>query len=167
MISPHQTEAQPIRSAFKGARVREMQIKDIERIAELERESFSTPWSPESIAYEVANNPFAVALVVDRHGLILAYVIGWCFSEESHIGTFAVDPAFRGNGLGSLLLKNFIAQVKSRDVPAIHLEVRQSNSAAQQLYFNHGFEQVGLRRNYYTSEREDALLLSLYLEESE
>jgi ribosomal-protein-alanine N-acetyltransferase len=163
MILPVETEIQTSRLA--GIQIREMQVADAPRVAEIEQESSSRPWSAQAIASEIASNRLAVALAAELRGVVCAYLIGWRLEDEAHIGAFAVARAFRQQGLGSFLLERFIAGMKLSGVRKIHLEVRSSNLAAQRLYFKHGFERVGLRKNYYTKEKEDALLLSLYLEE--
>ncbi len=167
MLLSTETEISKPRVSIPGLQIRAMAIADVQRVSELEKEFFSTPWSSDGIAFEVAHNPFAMALVAEAQGVVVAYVIGWFFEDEAHIGTFSVDRAFRRNGVGNFLLASFIARMKSRKARKIHLEVRPSNLAALNLYFKHGFERVGLRKNYYTREKEDALLLSLYLEEGE
>lgn len=164
-MTPVETEICQPRVAIFGMRVREMRMSDIQRVSELERQSFSTPWSPAAVAFEITNNPLAAALVAESQGKVMAYLIGWWLDDEAHIGTLNVDPGFRRKGIGSWLLQNFIERMKVRKVRRIHLEVRSSNLAAQQLYFKHGFKRVGLRKNYYSREKEDAQLLSLYLEE--
>ncbi len=163
MILPVETKIQTSRLA--GIQIREMQVADAARVAEIEKEASSLPWSAEAIASELASNPLAETLVAEFRGQVCAYLIGWRLDDEAHIGAFAVAREFRQQGLGSLLLERFIAVMKLVGVRKIHLEVRRSNLAAQRLYFKHGFERVGLRKNYYSREKEDALLLSLYLEE--
>lgn len=167
MLLPSATETSKSRAAIPGVQIRAMAIADVQRVAELEKEMFSTPWSADGVAFEVAHNPFAVTLVAEAQGAVIAYVIGWSFDDEAHIGAFGVDCGFRRKGVADFLLETFIDRMKSKKVCKIHLEVRPSNLAAQNLYIKHGFERVGLRKNYYTREKEDALLLSLYLEEGE
>jgi ribosomal-protein-alanine N-acetyltransferase len=92
------------------------------------------------------------------------YVAGfagiWIIADEAHITAIAVREKYRGNKIGALLmaaLSDLSIQLKAR---SITLEVRVSNKVAQNLYTKFGFKEVGLRRGYYTDNREDALLMS-------
>ncbi|MGH8280125.1 MAG: ribosomal protein S18-alanine N-acetyltransferase [Gammaproteobacteria bacterium] len=91
---------------------------------------------------------------------VLSLVVG-----EAHLLNICVAPEWQGQGYGSLLLDHFIALARERHAYQMLLEVRPSNRSALKLYRSHGFEQVGLRKNYYPGEhaREDALILSLPL----
>lgn len=83
----------------------------------------------------------------------------WLMIDESHITTIAVHPDFRGRGVGELMLSSLIAI--SRDIGArmVTLEVRVSNSVAQNLYRKYGFREAGIRRRYYSDNHEDALIM--------
>jgi ribosomal-protein-alanine N-acetyltransferase len=165
MILPSQIEPQKSWPAPSQIQVRKMQLGDVPQVVEMENDYSTAPWTWRAIAFEVAENPLSVAFVAEFEGTVRAYLIGWRLDRESHVGTFCVERGFRRRGLGGFLLTNFINQMRADGVDRIHLEVRHSNLAAQQLYFKHGFEQVGLRKNYYSREKEDALLLSIYLQE--
>lgn len=147
-----------------GPTIREMQIQDLDRVFEIERNVFVTPWSRKSIAHEI-NNPQAISLVAEKNAMIIGYVICWWFDGEAHIGTLAIVPAFRRKKVGTELFVHLLDDLSQKNVEVIYLEVRRSNLAAQNLYWKNGFEICGVRRNYYTKEKEDALLLSLSLKE--
>jgi len=93
------------------------------------------------------------------------YIFGfagfWIMAGEAHITNIAVREKHRQQGIGELLLISLINLATELDARLITLEVRVSNTAAQSLYFKYGFTQVGLRRNYYTDNREDGVLMSL------
>jgi ribosomal-protein-alanine N-acetyltransferase len=84
----------------------------------------------------------------------------WVIADEGHITTIATREANRRQGIGELLLQSIIDMATRREVGIITLEVRVSNTAAQKLYTKYGFTQVGLRRGYYTDNREDAIIMS-------
>lgn len=92
------------------------------------------------------------------------YVVGfagiWMMVDESHITSIAVRSACLGHGIGELLLMAVIKLSAEQNARLITLEVRRSNTIAQSLYHKYGFTQVGVRRGYYTDNREDGLLLS-------
>jgi len=93
------------------------------------------------------------------------YIFGfagfWIMAGEAHITNIAVREKHRRHGIGELLLISLIDLAKELDARFITLEVRASNTAAQSLYSKYGFTQVGLRRGYYTDNREDGVLMSL------
>jgi len=158
---------QTFAASIPGVVIREMALEDANAAHKLERQTFPSPWSRQSIEYELVNNPFVCALVAEQNGRLVGYIIGWAFLDEGHIGTFAVAPAIRQNKIGGALLSAALAEMASRQVTKVHLEVRRSNVAAQKLYFKFGFEVTGVRENYYSKEKEDALLLSLDLQRRE
>ena len=92
------------------------------------------------------------------------YIIGfagfWIMAGEAHITNIAVREIDRRQGIGELLLISVIGLVAELNARAITLEVRASNTAAQGLYYKYGFTQAGLRRGYYTDNREDAVIMS-------
>jgi len=92
------------------------------------------------------------------------YIIGfagcWVMADEAHLINIAVRKSHRHQGIGELLLISIIDLAAELNTNIITLEVRASNTAAQSLYNKYGFVQVGLRRGYYVSEREDGVLMS-------
>jgi ribosomal-protein-alanine N-acetyltransferase len=90
---------------------------------------------------------------------IIAFAGLWLMIDESHITTIAVHPDFRGRGVGELMLSSLISI--SRDIGArmVTLEVRVSNTVAQNLYHKYGFKEAGIRRRYYSDNHEDALIM--------
>ena len=92
------------------------------------------------------------------------YIIGfagfWIMADEAHITTIATQKVHRQQGIGELLLIAIIEQATKLDARIITLEVRVSNTTAQRLYSKYGFTQVGVRRGYYTDNKEDAILMS-------
>jgi ribosomal-protein-alanine N-acetyltransferase len=84
----------------------------------------------------------------------------WTIADEVHITTIATREALRRQGIGELLLQSIVDMANKRAARIVTLEVRVSNTAAQQLYTKYGFNRVGLRRGYYTDNREDAVIMS-------
>jgi ribosomal-protein-alanine N-acetyltransferase len=85
----------------------------------------------------------------------------WMMAGEAHITNIAVWEKHRRQGIGELLLIAIIDLATELDARFITLEVRASNTAAQSLYSKYGFTRVGVRRGYYTDNREDGVLMSL------
>ncbi len=90
---------------------------------------------------------------------IVGYGGVWLSVDEGHITTIAVAPAYRGRGIGELLLNGLIDQALELNADVLTLEVRISNIVAQQLYLKYGFRPAGTRPRYYTDNGEDALIM--------
>lgn len=97
----------------------------------------------------------------ERQELIVGNVGVWLLPDEAHIVTISVRESHRGRGIGEQLLVSAIELAQERGQPLVTLEVRVSNEAALGLYRKYGFEEVGRRHNYYSDNREDALILTI------
>lgn len=146
--------------------VREMTQSDVPRVYEIDVASFSLPWPERSYRFELEQNPASrlyVAEIEREEGghLVVGMTVMWLILDEAHIGTFAVDPAYRRQGIGRRLLAESLLQAYNGGVRRCHLEVRRSNQAAQALYASFGFLQTSIRPRYYRDNNEDALLMTL------
>lgn len=130
----------------------------VAQIAELERVCFSAPWSENAIAGELTN-PLSLWIVAVDGQAVAGYVGSQSVLGEADMMNLAVDPAYRRQGIGNRLVNALVDALRSKDVHCLTLEVRASNHAAIALYQNLGFQQVGRRPGYYSSPREDALIL--------
>jgi ribosomal-protein-alanine N-acetyltransferase len=168
-------------------RVRPMTADDIGQVMDIEKESFPASWPQTAYQRELTRNRLAryfVAIIEDRPGAFpgdpprprswlpfrrhdaddnefIAGLIGvWKMVDAAHIVTFAVREQFRRQGIGSLLLDQAFRVAEDEDLPSITLEVRLSNEGAQQLYDKWGFRRMGVRKNYYSDNREDAVIMT-------
>ncbi len=91
---------------------------------------------------------------------VIGFAGFWIMADEAHLVSIAVKEAYRGQGIGELLMMSFIEQATELKTSLATLEVRITNTTAQNLYTKYGFIQTGLRRAYYTDNREDALVMS-------
>jgi len=137
---------------------RAMVENDIDRVAQLEKQCFPTPWSKAALCSELSN-PQARYLVLEQHGQVIAYAGMWLIIDEAHITNIGVDEAHRRKGLGDRLMREMMKAALVEDVNKMTLEVRVSNTAARELYVKLGFEQFGVRKRYYSNNDEDALIL--------
>lgn len=137
---------------------RPMQKKDVPRIAELERICFRSPWSERSLYGELKND-IAHYSVGEEDGQVIAYGGMWVMFGEAHITNVAVDPACRGRGYGRRLMLELMQVALRHDADSMTLEVRISNTVAQNLYTSLGFEVAGRRKKYYTDTGEDGLIM--------
>lgn len=135
-----------------------MIFDDAEAIAELEEKSFVMPWKREDFWHE-AKNELAEYVVGELDGKIVAYAGAWVAFNQAEVMSVAVDPEWRGQGIGTLLFGELIKAVKARGATAITLEVRPSNTAAIKLYESFGLRSVGRRKGYYLDNNEDALIM--------
>jgi ribosomal-protein-alanine N-acetyltransferase len=152
--------------------IRDAEAADLDRVAEIERLSFSDPWSRQSFASLLRNEHvhFRVALTTPVSALtpahasptsaaVVGYVVAWLVVDEAEVANVAVDPAARGLGVGARLLDDVLTAARRNGAAAAYLEVRDSNVAARALYASRGFQQVGRRRRYYRRPVEDALVM--------
>ena len=91
---------------------------------------------------------------------VLGFVGLWFTADEAHITAIAVENASRGKGVGELLLMGSIEVAMARNASAVSLEARVSNRVAQSLYEKYGFHKMGIRKAYYTDDREDAVIMT-------
>lgn len=117
-------------------------------------------WSPQSFKTELNNNHGRYFVLVDSDNTVLGYCGLWLVVDEGHITTVAIDPAFRGNALGEVMLVHMLDYCMGKTIHTLTLEVRTSNHAAQNLYYKYGFTSQGLRKKYYQDTREDALIMT-------
>lgn len=106
------------------------------------------------------NHPSSNKLSSSAGDHIVGFVGSWLMADEAHITSIAVRETYRRQGIGELLLISAIELAMELKADIVTLEVRVSNTGAQKLYSKYGFTQVGLRKGYYTDNREDAIIMS-------
>ena len=139
-----------------------MRDADIESVLLNERHSYTHPWNYGIFEDCIANND---CWVLEVEGLVIGHGIISLGAEEAHLLNVCVNPNFQGNGYGKLLVEHLINQARSRAANNMFLEVRLSNQVAYQLYEKLGFNEVGVRHDYYPAfnGREDAIVLAIEL----
>jgi [ribosomal protein S18]-alanine N-acetyltransferase len=138
-----------------------MMLEHLEDILDIEPVAFgSHHWSHQSFVNELNNSMGNYFVAYDRESKrLIGYSGFWLIGEEAHITTLAVHPDYRRLHIGERLLINDIHHAQKVGANWITLEVRVSNETAQQLYYKYGFKSLGVRRNYYQDNDEDALVL--------
>lgn len=132
----------------------------IKEIAQIECECFSLPWSEAALEEELYN-PQASFIVAQRaDGAVLGYAGLHVAADEGYIDNIAVRADYRRQGIADDLLDVFV-RFGAVNLAFLTLEVRPSNEAAIDLYFKHGFAQVGRRKDYYQDPKEDAIIMTL------
>lgn len=124
----------------------------------MEKMCFSDPWSEKSVASEL-DNCLSLWVVVLEGNTVVGYVGSQTCGSETDMMNIAVHPDYRRRGIAQSLIDYLIRELKNRGSESLALEVRASNTPAIGLYEKMGFDQVGLRKNYYRNPREDARIL--------
>lgn len=132
----------------------------IDAVAELETECFSQPWSANALREEL-NNGSSHFLVAIGDG-VAGYIGVQEICGEAYVTNVAVFEKYRKMGVGRLLLQAACDGAKGRGCEFITLEVRQSNTAAINLYESEGFEVAGVRKNFYSHPTEDGVIYTKY-----
>ena len=142
--------------------IRRMTIEDVPQVASIEKECFSMPWSEKSFTDALldANNIYVVALAEDN---IVGYCGMWGCAEEGQIYNVCVSKDMRSKGIGGELFRAFLDEGIKSGLKAFTLEVRVSNKNAISLYEKCGFENAGIRKNFYDNPKEDAMIMWLYV----
>ncbi len=144
--------------------VRPLHLDDLEAILEIERLSFSTPWSLEAFKAELKDNEYARYFCLEREGQVIGYMGLWFILDEGHITNIAITPNRRGQHLGEFLMHSVMERMVEQGMERMTLEVRVSNSPAQSLYKRLGFAIAGVRKGYYADTGEDAMIMWAELE---
>ena len=142
---------------------RKMREPDLDEVMAIEESVYNFPWTR-----GIFNDCLKVGyfcMVLQQQGKIIAFSIMSVAADESHLLTIVVAKDKQGQGFGKKMLDEMIHLATKNDANTMYLEVRISNKAAIQLYHQRGFNELGVRSNYYPAEqgREDALILALDL----
>jgi ribosomal-protein-alanine N-acetyltransferase len=141
-----------------AVRIRRLDIDDLGAIEQLEQRSYPTPWSRSMFASELAK-PSSICLGAFEGAELVGYVINSRHVDAWHVMNVAVDPDRRRRGVATALLERLFELTRDDERRGYTLEVRISNEGAIRLYERLGFEPRGVRRGYYTDNREDALIM--------
>lgn len=138
---------------------RKMGLEDLDQIMAVEHDAFTLPWSKESFQNELIKNQFALYIVLEVDKQIVGYCGVWIILDEAHITNIAILSKYRGKKLGEALMRKIMELAKERGAKTMTLEVRVTNMVAQSLYRKLGFQGGAVRKNYYSDNQEDALVM--------
>lgn len=138
--------------------IEEMKSDDIDGVFEVEKNCFEDYWSKDSFKKELTNN-LAKYLVAKVDKKVVGYVGVWFVVDEGHITNVAVHEDYRGQKVGDKLIKELVKVCKDSKIISMTLEVRASNIVAQSLYKKYGFKMAGIRKEYYSNNKEDAIIM--------
>lgn len=138
--------------------MRRMKAEDVPSVMVIERECFTVPWRESAYLTELSNHS-AHYLVACIAGEIVGYGGMWVIMDEAHITTLGVAKACRGRKIGERVLVALLDEARTHHVRRATLEVRESNTVAQNLYRKYGFQPAAVRRGYYTDNHENAIVM--------
>jgi [ribosomal protein S18]-alanine N-acetyltransferase len=140
--------------------IRPMSEEDLGFVMAVERHAYEFPWS-ETIFQDCLHVGYCCWLL-ERDGIIVAHAVMSVAADESHILNICVHPDYQSMGLGRMLLTHMLELAVEHNVNTSFLEVRPANFSAIKLYLDMGFDEIGMRRNYYPAKigREDALIFA-------
>jgi ribosomal-protein-alanine N-acetyltransferase len=141
-----------------AVQIRRLSIADLPEIEVIEQRAYKTPWSRSMFASELAKGT-SICLGAFEGDQLVGYVVNSRYVDAWHVMNVAVDPEFQRRGIASRLLERLFELTIEDDGRGYTLEVRVSNKEAIKLYEKLGFERHGIRRGYYTDNREDALIM--------
>ncbi|EUJ59227.1 ribosomal protein S18-alanine N-acetyltransferase [Listeria fleischmannii] len=133
--------------------------EDIDALLQIEHAVFSSPWSREAFLNEFKINQYAHYLLAVLDGEVVGYGGVWLVLDEGHVTNIAIHPDFQGNHYGEALLVALLDLAKQSGVTAMTLEVRVTNTRAQNLYRKYNFQNGAIRKRYYPDNGEDALVM--------
>jgi [ribosomal protein S18]-alanine N-acetyltransferase len=139
--------------------LRRLDAHDLDVVEQIERESYPTPWSRSMFDAEL-RKPSSLALgAFANEDVLVGYAFVSRYVDAWHVMNVAVADSFRRRGIASALLERLFEVTGTDPRRGYTLEVRVSNTGAIRLYEQLGFEARGIRRGYYTDNREDALIM--------
>ena len=152
-----------LQASNSGKGFRPMIENDLDDVITIEESVYPYPWT-RGIFHDCIKVGYLCRVLQDK-GKIVAYSIMSVAVEEAHLLTIVVPEDEQGKGYGKRMLNEMIRLAKKGAANTMYLEVRTSNKTAIQLYHQRGFNELGIRNNYYPAEhgREDALILALDL----
>ena len=138
--------------------IRPLGLADLDAIERIEQRAYPTPWSRSMFASELAK-PTSICLGAFDGERLVGYMINARYVDAWHVMNVAIDPNHRRRGVATALIERLFELTRDDERRGYTLEVRVSNEGAIRLYSRLGFEARGVRRGYYTDNREDALIM--------
>ena len=138
------------------------QLIHLDGIVSIEDSAFNKPWTKNQFMNDIQSELDSENWVYVIDELVTGYIFGWIIQGEFHLNNIAVHPEYLRRSIGKNLIQHIIGRVILRNVKVILLEVSAGNIPARQCYQSLGFNQMGIRKDYY-SKGDDAILNILEL----
>lgn len=139
------------------------ETRHLDELVELEKQCFSDPWGRNILEGRMNDERSIFLIAEDENGAVAGYLSMSWILDEGYINNVAAAPACRRRGVGDRLMDALRERAEALSLSFLTLEVRVSNAPAIALYEKHSYKPVGIRRGYYDSPKEDALLMTLFL----
>ena len=139
---------------------------EIPSLLSIEEQNSDYPWSQLQFTTSIQNSN-NLCYCLSFNGITIGYLIAMLAGDTADILNIGIDPEFTRQGYGTALLNHLIKEVRKRNISEILLEVRVGNKSAIQFYKRQGFEEISVRKNYYTknsknqSHREDGIIMRI------
>lgn len=140
-----------------------MTLADLDAVMKIEKVSFPTPWHRSYFVQEIQRNPVSYPFAMKSTGSkqeVIGFCVCWIRNNELHVQNIAIDPKYRRQGCGKILMQVMLAFGGLQKCRQAILEVRVSNLEARRLYESLGFQSAGRIPDYYEDTHEDALVLA-------
>ena len=138
--------------------IREMAPGHVPQVLDIERACYPAPWS-ESAFFNEMTSAASVTLVALAGEFVAGYLVGWIVADQVHVANIAVAAGHRRSGVGTGMMLRLLEEAVRRGCTSSSLEVRESNLAARLMYSRLGYHAVALRKSYYSSPAEDAVVM--------
>ena len=141
-------------------------------VLSIEEQNSDDPWSQDQFTTSIENNK-NLSYCLNLNGKTIGYLIAMLALDSADILNIGIDPHFKRQGYGTALLNHLIEELRKRNIREIFLEVRVGNKSAIRFYKKQGFEEISVRKNYYTknsknqSQREDGIIMSIKIPSTE
>ncbi|HXL15735.1 MAG TPA: ribosomal protein S18-alanine N-acetyltransferase [Methylomirabilota bacterium] len=146
-------------------RIVRLDREHLDQIVSIERASFTDPWTRGMFESELDIEARGYARGAVRGRSLVGYIFAVLIPDEAHIGNLAVSPPERGHGVAQGLLDQLVQDAVEAGVKRVTLEVRASNHTARKFYYRNKFIDIAIRKNYYRSPVEDAIVMYRVLPE--
>jgi ribosomal-protein-alanine N-acetyltransferase len=131
----------------------------LDRVVEIERRSFTDPWTRGMFRSELEMTDHTYCRAAFRGETLVGYLMAILIPQEAHLGNLAVHPDNRHQGVAQRLLDDLVATCLESGVVRVTLEVRESNEIARKFYYKNEFIDIAIRKNYYRNPVEDAIVM--------
>lgn len=139
--------------------IRKMEVEDIDEVTRVEEETFASPWPKDIFEHELTHNAHAHYFVAVLDGEVIGFSGFWAVLDDAQITNIAISPKYRGYKIGEKLFDYTCQHALKLGVTRLSLEVRESNEVAQNMYRKFGLVPGGVRKQYYTDNQEDAIVM--------
>ena len=145
--------------------VRLMEEDDLDQVMQIEESSYDFCWTRQIFVDCMRSGYCCLVLAEQDNDLVHGYAVLLLGPQEAHVLNVCIEEDFRGKGWARHVMLDLIDMSRRANCHELFLEVRPSNAIAYRLYESLGFNEVGLRPNYYKSHdgREDAIVMALNL----